>query len=365
MKSLIFFTPFFVILQIHTKDINVALLKSKIDEYSKSDSWALQTIQRDFSSWNTEDLSPKNIKNLATTKYFKNDCFASVIVIKDNIPKILPINRKKLELREKNLLQALTILCENVFLQNTIALVSLHDSLDENDPVLCFAKEKTKQSIMIPDFEALGGYKELTQKIELASNKNPWHSKLDMIFWRGSLTGGTYTLDNFYTIPRSQLVNYSHQYPEYLDAKFIKQGQANQEVLNHMGKLDYFTIQSPQEKALKYKFLIDIDGNSCCYSRTYWTLLSNSLVFKIKSNNIQWYYELLKDQEHYIEIKEDLSNLKDAFCYYLLNQQQAQIIASKSTELVKAHLSREAILAYLYLVLNKISTLQSFKKIKE
>ncbi len=47
------------------------------------------------------------------------------------------------------------------------------------------------------------------------------------------------------------------------------------------------------EDSLQYKYLMDIDGNTCGYQRLYWTLLSNSLVFKQVTENKQWYYNAL------------------------------------------------------------------------
>lgn len=356
MKLLFLF--FCMTLNLYSTRINIDLLKSKIYEYSQPSSWAFETINQDLSQWSSAELSKENIKYLASSKYSDPNWLCSLIVIKNNKIEMFPINRNTFAVQEKILFQALTVLSRVVGLKDTVCISSYHDGFNEDQPVLCYSKLFNKKSIMIPDFEALHGYSELTQKIYKASLYSPWHRKKDLIFWRGSLTGATFRLDNYHNIPRSKLVTYANSHPNIIDAKFIQNGQADQTVIAEMKKHNYFGNRVSQEESLQYKFLIDIDGNSCCFSRTYWTLLSNCLVFKIKSNNIQWYYHLLKDKENYIQINSDLSNLEACFYYYLSNQEEAQSIAKKATNTVQEHLSQEAVLAYLYHVVNKISQIQ-------
>ncbi len=47
----------------------------------------------------------------------------------------------------------------------------------------------------------------------------------------------------------------------------------------------------------------------CTYCGYQWRLLSNSLALKQESDEIQWFYIALKPYEHYIPIKNDMSDL--------------------------------------------------------
>ena len=65
-----------------------------------------------------------------------------------------------------------------------------------------------------------------------------------------------------------------------------------------------------QEEQKKYKYVIYIEGNSAAYRLSY--MLSNDyVVLIVKSKFKLWYEELLKEYEHYVPIKEDLSDLSE------------------------------------------------------
>jgi len=56
---------------------------------------------------------------------------------------------------------------------------------------------------------------------------------------------------------------------------------------------------------VKYKYLLDIDGNTCTWPHCYELLLSNSVMFKQESKDIQWFYRGILPYEHYVPISND------------------------------------------------------------
>jgi hypothetical protein len=60
---------------------------------------------------------------------------------------------------------------------------------------------------------------------------------------------------------------------------------------------------------LKYRYLFVADGWGAAWRRVPLILSSNSLMVKPYSDNIQWFYDLVKPNEHYLPLKNDLSDL--------------------------------------------------------
>jgi hypothetical protein len=65
---------------------------------------------------------------------------------------------------------------------------------------------------------------------------------------------------------------------------------------------------TPMAVQSKCKYIIHIDGNTNAY-RLLGTMLTGSLILRVKSPYVHWADHLLKPGVHYIEISEDLSNL--------------------------------------------------------
>jgi len=62
---------------------------------------------------------------------------------------------------------------------------------------------------------------------------------------------------------------------------------------------------------LNYKYIIDLDGNTTSWDRIKWVMGSNSLLLKEVSDNIEWYYPILKHQDNilFFNNMDDLKNL--------------------------------------------------------
>lgn len=261
---------------------------------------------------------------------------------------------------------ALNRLCSVVALPDVDFVIDVNDFGLYQDPLsraplLVFSKNKNIASqILIPDTDALNGYSDLEKTIESASKLSKWHKKKNIAFWRGATSGGKYNLENWRNFPRTKLVLLSLQHPELIDAKFhlfFQGAETNQEMLDVPGLLG--ASVSPQD-SLEYKYLIDVDGYTCAWSRLYWALLSNSVVFKQLSNNIEWYYGILRPYKHYIPINEDCSDLPQKIKWAKENDRKVRQIAQQATIFAKRHLSEEMIYLYLYWVLMRYSELQRF-----
>ena len=86
----------------------------------------------------------------------------------------------------------------------------------------------------------------------------------------------------------------------------------------------------------KYKYHIDLGGGGgTTWSGTLEKLALPGLLFHHVTPMKDYFHDALKPWEHYVPIKEDLSDLKDKYEWAEANQEEAKRIAERSTEWVK------------------------------
>jgi hypothetical protein len=261
---------------------------------------------------------------------------------------------------------ALDRLCRSAFMPDLDFLVSFHDHLENKPahaPIFVFSKKRlNKKMILIPDHEHLMGYDDLNKTIDEASERSPWDTKEDLAFWRGGTSGGVYTDSNWTSFPRVKLTLISSAHPELLDAKFsllVQGSRQHQEFLTQHHLIA--PILYPQDQ-LRYRYLIDVDGNASTYSRFYWILRSNCTPIKQTSSFMQWYYPLLVPYQHYIPVQEDLSDLEEQLHWTKAHNDQARVIAETSSRFAKDYLNIESTYLYLYALLLKYKACFSDEK---
>ena len=99
----------------------------------------------------------------------------------------------------------------------------------------------------------------------------------------------------------------------------------------------------PISDHLYYKYLVSIDGWTAAWARVPWIMLSNSVLFKQGSNKIEWFYDALKPNVHYLPIAEDLSDLLSQMEYAKLHDEEMKKISDNATDFVRSFLSPDAI----------------------
>lgn len=217
--------------------------------------------------------------------------------------------------------------------------IALHDGIDYhvhnplNIEILTFGKNKFLPYTLIPDIYYLSrdGY------MESEPDMIPWEQKKSVMYWRGSSTGGHISWENWKSIPRIRLASLSLRNPSILDAKLTSVVQIHddskglKDYLEHKGLV---CDRVPFSEFHRYKFLINVDGNSCAWDSMFLKLKSNCVVFHVDNDNIQWYYDRLVPWKHYIPIKPDFSDLFLKFEWALNNDSLVKKIAHESSELM-------------------------------
>lgn len=338
-----------------------AVLQKKIA--AEPPAWMLAQIRKDLSSYVASGITKSMLDEAFSGAKIEHFSLIRFLIQDGHIT--FAHDEKNLYARHfKEFLAFLNKLNQEVPLPNVDFLISLEDGFGGNPgigPCFVFAKSADEKSlILIPDIKALVGYEKLRNMIPEASESHPWEKKQSKGFWRGSTTGGYSTLKTWDRLARAKLVLFSLDHPETLDARFHSVVQCDPEVPLLMRAKGMVGSSVTKPEHLKFKYLVDVDGNSCSYERYFWLLLSNSLVLKQVTPNIQWYYGGLEPYKHYVPVKEDLSDLLTQIEWAKTHDLEARLIAEEATRFVKENLEPEDTALYFYLLLKEYARLQNF-----
>lgn len=92
---------------------------------------------------------------------------------------------------------------------------------------------------------------------------------------------------------------------------------------------------------LKYKFILSLEGNDVA-SNLKWIMSSNSIALMPKPKFETWFMEgKLIANHHYIEIKDDYSDLEERLNYYIENQEEANQIIRNANKYVSQFFDRK------------------------
>jgi len=91
----------------------------------------------------------------------------------------------------------------------------------------------------------------------------------------------------------------------------------------------------PIIEQLKYKIIFCIEGNDVA-TNLKWVMSSNSLCMMPKPQYETWFMEgLLKDKVHYVEVKNDYSDVEEKIKYYTTHDEEAELIIANAQAHVK------------------------------
>ncbi len=71
-------------------------------------------------------------------------------------------------------------------------------------------------------------------------------------------------------------------------------------------------------------------GHAAAWHRVPWILQSNSVLLFIENDNVEWFYSAMKPWEHYVPIKDDLSDMLEKVQWLRDNDEEAQQIVKRA-----------------------------------
>jgi len=326
--------------------------------------WMMQQIKEDLASIQQDDLSLTRLDELMRQDAANNGRYGLVrYQIRKHQLEMITLPDFMNQCRAVTIKKCLNEILSITPLPDLDFVMSLHDAADGwqlTAPVFAYAKNSTLHEpiILMPDFEALSGNEPFHRQVNKGAIKYPWKQKKSQGFWRGAMTGSMFTVDNFLQAPRSQLISVSLANPEWIDAKYAMLTQCVDPDQIRSAFADYFGELMSIKNHLAYKYQILVDGNSCAYSRAYWQLFSNCLIFKQESPHIQWYYRALQPHVHYIPVHSDFSNLIEKMQWASEHDAAVEKIAHNAQRFAQDNLHKADVHYYMALLLQEYAKVQ-------
>lgn len=104
---------------------------------------------------------------------------------------------------------------------------------------------------------------------------------------------------------------------------------------------EWMTEKKTLREHLDYKFIMALEGNDVA-SNLKWIMASNSLAVMPKPNYETWFMEgKLIPNVHYVEVKEDFSDLEDKMDFYIKHPEEAQKIIDQANLYTKQFQNKE------------------------
>jgi hypothetical protein len=180
-----------------------------------------------------------------------------------------------------------------------------------------------------------------------------WSAKKDIAVFRGGPTGCGYTANTNMRLKlasmKSDLLDVGIVQNKSSSLKFDPvEGLGTLETTQKkVGFLDLMTEQST------YKYIIHVDGNVAAY-RLLKSMLTGSLILRVKSPYTLWMDHKLEAGKHYIEIESDLSNLESTIQWCLNHDKECKKIATRGLQFSQKVLTLEFTQVYTELLLHTL-----------
>lgn len=183
------------------------------------------------------------------------------------------------------------------------ARLSIGDGPDGPDRQICFSSaDPTNALIPDPMFIESGGYAEM--RAFLTRYGEGWLARKDQAYWRGALTGVADNYRDIMRLPRVDLALLGLHAPD-INAKITDLSQFGPWLPNlqfMLEGLDVIGAREPITENTKYRYLIDVDGNSNSWPGLFNKLLVGGLVIKVRSPFRQWFYDRMDAEPRMILI---------------------------------------------------------------
>jgi len=193
-----------------------------------------------------------------------------------------------------------------------------------------------------PFFFDSDGY-QITRRAVFEKRLPDWGCREDVVFWRGSAT-------NRGVSPIGEAISRLEQVPRVAMCIRLK-GEAKTDV----AIMSSWGFQFPHEAAqqylmdagvygpaisilqhARYRYLIDIDGVANAWG-FFEKLMLGSCILKVSSPFEQWFYKEVKEWEHFVPVREDLSDLIEKIRWCREHGEQARMIGEAGQKFAISH----------------------------
>ena len=237
---------------------------------------------------------------------------------------------------------------------------------DKYAPILSGSSTKMHADIPFPTYEdwARATYQKMGLVFPNACREYPdiislpWSKKIEKAVFRGASTGSGVTAD---TNQRLKALEMGTKHEKLLDVGITKwnlrprklEGSSYLQTIERSNykKANRLNLQEQS----KYKYILTLEGHVAAYRLSY-ELSSGSVVLLAGSQWQMWYYPFLKEYEHYVPVKEDLSDLIAQIEWCKVNDGKCEQIAKNARAFYNKYLGTRGILDFLQKELWELST---------
>lgn len=227
-------------------------------------------------------------------------------------------------------------------------LQHMHQSLPHHDyPIqpFLFQAEDVPAEVASVSWEARSDWKDITLVPDLyyytgrgyehwLPRQVRWSEREARAVWRGSTTGLFYfSEDDLDRLPRYRLCRALSELGHAADVALTAVVQTADEaqtlqIEKRLKQEGLFKPFFPMEEMTRYRYVLDIDGNSNSWNFMM-KLRLGACVLRVDSDWKQWFCERLLPWEHYVPIAKDLSNAHEMLQWCLDNSDECEAIANR------------------------------------
>lgn len=253
----------------------------------------------------------------------------------------------------KHWVQSLPLLV-NFVRRNAIATARAWLSLGDTGsmPGLAFCDFRNDYHL-VPDPIFLQTAAYADAKAIFSTQSTPWHSREPIAFWRGQTTGWFNAqgdqVRSWEELPRVQLCRIARSAAGegLVDASLTGLAQIASEPERQAIKREGLLKEHvPWSEFQRYKYQIDIDGNSSAWPGLFIKLCSGSPILKVASGRgfQQWYYDRLEPWQNFVPVEADMSDLLDKVLWLRQHDEVAWEIGQRARQLALSMSERAEIL---------------------
>ena len=223
---------------------------------------------------------------------------------------------------------------DGVFILSLSDSVLLPDSAQGSFvPVFAYSGKQGYRDIPIPTYDDIFDRQMKDMNID-------WSTKRDVAVFRGSSTGCGSTAE---TNQRLKLATMKSDDLDVGITQYTSHLKYNSPT--DIGKAEKVAPLVPAllwKEQSNYKYIVHVDGNVVAY-RLLKSMLTNSVILRVKSDFVHWCDSELKPGVHYVEVKEDLSDLREKLDWCKTHDAECRQIAKAGYEFADGILNDEAI----------------------
>lgn len=207
-----------------------------------------------------------------------------------------------------------------------------HNGIDYKNTLVFSKSKKDRKSILLPDFYHMQNYGPMFALID----HGVFGDKEDKIAFYGSSTG--YRFDPEQN-ERIKACCWSLDKKHFTDFHITNMVQIPREKLAActlpLSKIMHEPIHPLN--LLKYKFCLDIPGNTCSWDRVPFILKSQSLLLKMPCEDMCFYYPILQHGTHFLNV--DYDNMYDTYLHCINNPRECEHLIKNANAFAKQYLS--------------------------